>query len=96
MINALGLYEKYRDSEFTNEVVRAYIGELSDIMKDMTRYKQNNVRGIYATALVEVNQMHNEVMKLFIADGKPAPLMNDAFMIYWRMMSPEIRTLVKA
>lgn len=95
-MNALILYEKYRNCEFTNEVVRTYIGELSDIMKEMTKLRQNDVRGIYATALVEVNRLHNDVMKLFLADGKPAPLMDDAFIIYWRMMSPEIRTLVKA
>ena len=88
-------FEKYKECEFTMDVVKNYINDLNVELEQQVLLSETRTPGTYARTVREINAKHNEVMKLFKAVGRQEPLMEDAFAIYWRMMSPELKMLVQ-
>lgn len=90
-MNQQQLFEKYKNSRFTNAGVENYINdlhrELNEILKNQ---KDKTVEGL-ASAVREINDLHNKVMDLFIEMRQHAPLIKDAYLVCSKALHPEIK-----
>lgn len=82
--------ELYKDREWSNEDLGAYILELDADSKALIDKRHIQTDSALAAIIAEINGKHNALMRIFQRNQGSQPLINDLFVVRWLEKMPEL------